>query len=163
MGLVTAEMRASLGGVVARRVSYPVCMSDIRKWALAVYYPDPPPDEFMEESSDALAPEEFNPFAWAVAEQWKPDTSVALRDYDAMEKALGIVGPGLKNRVAGSIRVEYHLPLRVGDIVTSVTRLIDYFERDGRLGRMLFTVTEDRWTDSEQKHLKTLTETSIRY
>ena len=40
--LVSVEMRGVLGKTLRSRSSYPVSASDIRKWALAVYYPSSP-------------------------------------------------------------------------------------------------------------------------
>ncbi len=37
---INDEMRAALGSEIGRRVSFPVSESDIRRWAIAVYYPE---------------------------------------------------------------------------------------------------------------------------
>ena len=57
------------------RQSVPISLSDIRKWALAIYYPEVPPRLFWDEDYAAntshggiVAPEEFNPFAWFTAD-----------------------------------------------------------------------------------------------
>lgn len=36
-------MAAIVGKVIRESMSHPVTVSDIRKWAIAVYYPDDPP------------------------------------------------------------------------------------------------------------------------
>ena len=68
---ITDEMRAILDKPMSRLTSYPIAASDIRKWAIAVYYPEIPPRLFWDEDYAAtsrfggiVAPEEFNPFAW---------------------------------------------------------------------------------------------------
>jgi len=68
---ISEEMRAAIGGVHSDRRSMPIAVSDIRKWAQAVYYPEAPPREYWDEEYAAttpaggiVAPEEFNPFAW---------------------------------------------------------------------------------------------------
>jgi len=42
-------------------------------------------------------------------------------------------------------------------------RLSEYREREGRLGLMLFTVTEDNWTNEDDELVKTSRSTLIRY
>lgn len=165
---VSEQMRAALGQVADWRVSFPVAESDIRRWAVAVYYPDPPPARFWDSSAAGaqgglVAPEEFNPFAWMVAEQMEPSIRPMLRDPDRLEKAVGIPGPGLRSQLNGGSAVEYGAPVRSGDVVRSVTRLHDYQEREGRLGRMLITITEVEWTNQNGQRVRLGHDTSIRY
>ena len=47
--LVTDEMRSIVGLVMRESLSHPVALSDIRKWAIAVYYPEAPPRQFWDE------------------------------------------------------------------------------------------------------------------
>ena len=68
---ITDEMSNAVGRELARMTSYPITDSDIRRWAVAVYYPDEPPRLFWDAEYAAgtpygsvVAPEEFNPFAW---------------------------------------------------------------------------------------------------
>lgn len=53
----------------------------------------------------------------------------------------------MKFQLNGGLQTEYGLPMRPGDVITSVNRLAEYRERQGRLGLMLLTVTEDEWTN----------------
>ena len=53
--------------------------------------------------------------------------------------------------------------MRPGDVITSTNRLTDYFEREGRLGLMLFTTTTDTWTNQRGDTVKTEVLTFIRY
>ena len=46
---VSAAMRNAVGSQLARHVSFPVSESDIRRWAIAVYYPQEPPRQFWDE------------------------------------------------------------------------------------------------------------------
>jgi hypothetical protein len=61
------------------------------------------------------------------------------------------------------MEVKYGTRMRPGDIITSVNRLSAYTEREGRLGLMLFTVTEDSWTNQEGSLVKRARQTLIRY
>jgi hypothetical protein len=162
-------MRAAIGEVVDWRISYPVSESDIRRWAVAVYYPDDPPRRFWdaayakEAHGGITAPEEFNPFAWMAADQMSPAIAPRKRDPDRIEKAIGLPGPGLRNQVNGGSEAVYGEPMRTGDVIRSETRLKEYRERPGRLGFMLITLTEVTWTNQRGAVVRTSTDTSIRY
>ena len=45
--------------------------------------------------------------------------------------------------------------MRADDVITSVTSLADYSEREGRLGLMLFTVSESQWFNQRGELIKT--------
>ena len=164
--VISAEMRDALGTRVSRRVSYPVSASDIRHWAIAVYWPDPPPEQYLSVSESAVvAPEEFNPFAWAVVESESHPAGHGIgdNDPDRTERQIGIHGPGLTNQLNGAVEVDYAAPVRVGDVITSVVVLADYAEREGRLGHMLMTTSQDTWTNQHGEPVKTTRFTLIRY
>ena len=159
--LISDDMRGAVGRVVDWRVSYRVAASDVRRWAVAIHYPDPAPRQFLGE--DPRVPEEFNPFAWAVAERMVPVIAPALRDTDTTEKALGVVGPGLRHQVNGGSDVTYGVPIRVGDVIRSETILQEYREKSGRMGPMLITVLESRWTNQHDDLVQLGHQVSIRY
>ncbi|MGH3250161.1 MAG: FAS1-like dehydratase domain-containing protein [Trebonia sp.] len=167
---ISAPMSAAVGRQLTRRVSFPVAESDIRRWAIAVYYPEPPPRQFWDAAyarstrfGGIVAPEDFNPFAWMTAEREEPAADIADGSPDRTESMLGIPGPGLKYQLNGGLEVEYGARMRPGDVITSVHRLAGYSEREGRLGRMLFTVTEDSWTNAAGDLVKKTRMTLIRY
>ena len=71
--LVTSGMIESKGVWGETTVSFPVTESDIRRWAIAVYWPEKPPRLFWDENyakttrwGGIIAPQDFNPFAWPV-------------------------------------------------------------------------------------------------
>ncbi|MFJ9390817.1 MaoC family dehydratase N-terminal domain-containing protein [Nocardioides sp. NPDC101246] len=163
MSLISEQMRAAVGGIVDWRVSFPVAASDIRRWAIAVYHPEPPPRRFLDDGPGLIAPEELNPFAWAVADQMTPAVAPGLRDTDKPEKALGIIGPGLTHQLNGGSEVTYGAPIRSGDVIRAETRLHAYRERAGRMGPMLITVFEVEWTNQDGARVKLGHDTSIRY
>ena len=49
--------------------------------------------------------------------------------------------------MAGGVEVEFLRPLRPGDVLTFKTRLADIYEREGRTGRLVFTVNEATYTN----------------
>jgi hypothetical protein len=167
---ISAEMRAAVGREVRRAVSYPVSESDIRRWAIAVYYPARPPRRFWEAEAAAasryggiVAPEDFNPFAWMTAEPPGVNPMTSAGNYDSLETSLGVPGPGLANILNGGIQVEYGVPMRPGDVITSVTYLAEYKERPGSLGLMLFATSRTVWTNQDDAMVKTTLSTLIRY
>jgi hypothetical protein len=168
---ISDEMRALAGTELSRRVSYPVSESDIRRWAVAVYYPEAPPAEFMDPEVAAagryggiIAPEDFNPFAWAVqSSEGGQMTADQARNPDSFEESLGAKGPGLKNLLNGGTEIEYGVRMRPGDVITSVTSHNGYKERPGSLGLMLFTLTRTVWTNQNGETVKVVGGTTIRY
>lgn len=170
---ISPAMRAAVGMELVRQVSYPVSESDIRRWAIAVYWPEQAPERFLDEKAAAahggiVAPEEFNPFAWAVAERLAAPHAVSAtedgpNDPDSLERLAGIPGPGLKFQLNGGLETEYGAPVRPGDVITSVRRLAGYSEREGKLGLMLFSRTGDTWTNQRGEFVKHVVGTIIRY
>jgi hypothetical protein len=167
---ITGAMRDAVGRQLTRRVSFPVAGSDIRRWAIAVYYPQEPPRRFWDEAyakstryGGIVAPEDFNPFAWMAAAEEVPSAEIGENDPDQTELMLGIPGAGLKFQLNGGMEVAYGAPIRPGDVITSVNRLSGYTERQGRLGLMLFTVMEDSWANQDGDLVKRTSLTLIRY
>ena len=171
MTLITDAMQAAVGRELGRAVSFPISVSDIRKWAIAVYYPDEPPRLFWDEAHAAttvhggiVAPEEFNPFAWMTADPSGLPPSGPLRiDPDRTERLLGLEPLGLQFMLNGGIDVEYGVRMRPGDVITSVQSLSGYREREGRLGLMMFTTSENLWTNQRGEVVKRYQGTVIRY
>ena len=71
--LVTQDMIERKGKFSEPKVAPPIALSDIRKWAIAVYWPDEPPPMYWDEDyakttrhGSIIAPLDFNPFAWPV-------------------------------------------------------------------------------------------------
>jgi N-terminal half of MaoC dehydratase len=165
---ISEAMQGAIGGELSRSTSFPISDSDIRRWAVAVYYPEDPPRLFWDADYAAqtayggiVAPEEFNPFAWMSAEG--PRRASVGHNPDLTETTLGVAGPGLKFQLNGGSEVEYGVRMRPGDVITSVRSLASYSEREGRLGLMLFTVSQDVWTNQDNAVVKTTKSTLIRY
>jgi hypothetical protein len=167
---ITDEMRAAVGTQYMERVSMPISVSDIRKWAQAVHYPEAPPREYWDEEYAAtlpaggiVAPHEFNPFAWMSADG-PPATGALGVGASTTEYRIGIAHPGTTNMLNGGMEVDYTaVRMRPGDVIRATTRLVDYSEREGRLGLMLFTTTEHRWTNQDGALIKTQRDVLIRY
>lgn len=138
-----AKTLSWLGRPLEPDVAYPVCANDIRRWAMATWYPEPPPEAYLDEAvaerlpwGGLVAPRDFNPFAWSACTP--PDTYPWMRGMGTEPGYRGLNG-GQQNR--------YFAPIRVGDVITSVVTLVDAFEKDGRNGPMMFLRDEARWTN----------------
>lgn len=161
-------MKAKVGAVLNRASSFPASRSDIRKWALAVYFPRTPPRMFRDEGfaqgtphRRIGAPEDFSPFAWIVADPL--GAPGVLADADSLESRLGIERSRLENQLNGALEAHYHPAIRPGRVITSERMLAGYDERSGRLGQMLLTAIEDRWTNDRGDLVKVLQQMLIRY
>lgn len=157
--LVTPEMERRKNQWSEPRVSPPISQSDIRKWAIAVYWPETPPRLYWDEEyakttrwGGIIAPQEFNPFAWPVRRENVPAQQTS--------SAAGSVGTRGMN---GGQVVEYLAPMRPGDVISSSTALVEWRERRTRLGLTLFSVSETRWTNQRGEVVKISRNTGIRY
>ena len=168
---VTPEMRSIIGRPFQQIVSYPVSTSDIRKWAIAIYYPEVPPRLHWDEVYAAatafggiVAPEDFNPFAWATADpELAPRQEVLDLDWDYLEKRQGVNGPGLNTMLNGGSQTRYGPRIRPGDVIRSSSHVLSYAEKQGHMGTMLVTVTRSAWTNQRGEIVKETDRTTIRY
>ena len=167
--IVTDDMRNIVGVVMRESTSHPVAISDIRKWAIAVYYPETPPRQFWDEDYAAttqfgciVAPEEFNPFAWSTAKPLLTDPKVAQTAFS--EDELGVQPPEYKAILLTEIREQHGwVRIRPGDVIRSVVRISEYFERDGRMGHMLYTTLSNEWHNQSDAWIRTTESVFVRY
>ena len=173
MSNISEAMRAAVGTVTGRTTSYPITDSDIRKWALAIYWPSMPPAIFTDREAakksihgGLVAPEDLNPFGWLTASH---ESFVSFKgeleknNPDNPEIALGIPGPGLKFQLNGGLSAEYGVRMREGDVITSESSVGEYSEREGRLGLMLFSRSISTWTNHNGEMVKRTAGILIRY
>jgi hypothetical protein len=159
--LLTDEMRAAVGREFRWITSFPISANEIRRWAMAVYWPGLPPRRFWDEAHAAttpfgglVAPEDFNPFAWMTASPGPGEGAAPGRPWP--EPELGLPDPPARANIIAGMDVEYTgIGMRPGDVVRSVTSLGGYREREGRLGLMLETTTEERWTNQRDELIRT--------
>ena len=153
--LVTPEMEAQQGVWGEGRTAPPIEASDIRKWAIASYWPEKPPPLFWDEDYAAgtshgsiIAPHDFNPFAWPIERPARVEG--------------GSRQPGQRGMNGGQVET-YGVPMRIGDVITARTRLKGWNERTTSLGHTMFTETETEWRNQRGEHVKTRIGTGIRY
>jgi acyl dehydratase len=137
--------------------SLPVDANDIRRWAQAAYYPAAPPPALFDAAAAAdgpwgelVAPRDFNPFAW------NPD-----HHPDAYPWMRGMgTEPGTRG-LNGGQRTWYFAPIRVGDVLTACVTLVDAYEKEGRIGPMMFLVDETRLTNQRRELVRITDRVSI--
>jgi acyl dehydratase len=156
--LVTGEMLKQKGVWGPERVSPPVSESDIRKWAIAVYWPEKPPRIYWDAEyarttrwGGIIAAPDFNPFAWPVEREIRPERASARA-----------AGPGSRGMNGGQVDT-YGVPMRPGDVITARSRLMDWDERQTRLGLTLFSRNETEWRNQRGELVKRRVSTGIRY
>ena len=160
--MVSADMVERKGVWSEPRSSYPVAASDIRRWAIAVYWPERPPPIFWDEAYAAttrwggiIAPQDFNPFAWPVE---RP--GLGARPGGSRAGGGGRGGVRVMN---GGQTDTYAAPIRAGDVIAARSRLRDWEERTTRLGETLFVFNETEWTNQAGDLVKRRVSTAIRY
>ena len=157
--LVTQEMRDQRDVWSPAKTAPPIALSDIRKWAIAVYWPEKPPRLFWDEEyakttrwGGIIAPQDFNPFAWPID---RPD-------FGASNASATSAGVGQRVMNGGQVDT-YGVPMRPGDVISESTALTGWDEREGRLGLTLFSYRETRWTNQRGERVKSRVSTGIRY
>jgi len=63
----------------------------------------------------------------------------------------------------GGSKYRYFEPVRVGDQITVVRKITDLFEKHGRMGTMLFKITEIAYTNQHGQTVATQATTTITY
>jgi len=156
--LVTQDMIDRKGVWGNERVSPPISVSDIRKWAIATYWPEKPPAIYWDEEyarstqyGGIVAPPDFNPFAWPVERPRRPAGGGGQRG-----------GRG-RTGLNGGQTDTYGVPMRPGDVIRSRTRLKEWNEREGRMGLTLYTYTETEWRNQNDELVRTRISIGIRY
>ncbi len=155
--LATPELEARRGVWLRERFSEPISGSAVRRWAIACYWPEPPPRLYWDAKYAAgtrhggiVAPLEFNAFTWPV----ERDAADSGLETDAL--------PGLRS-MAGGTRDLYGVPMRPGDVIRERARIADWEQRETRLGPTLFIHSETAWTNQRGELVRTRFNTSIRY
>jgi hypothetical protein len=170
--LIRADMAALVGRPYGIAVSFPVSASDIRRWALAVYHPGPPPTAYLDPAAERegrlVAPLDMNVFAWGAARTEPTGREIevdpVLEMYGAMEHHLGVVPPPLPHGLHGGASVDYSgVRIRPGDVIRTETVIERYLEKQGRVGTMLITDLATTWTNQAGETVKVARMSQIRH
>ena len=57
----------------------------------------------------------------------------------------------------------YGVPMRPGDVIGARSRLVDWWEREGRLGHTLYVRNEIEWRNQNDELVRTRFSIGIRY
>lgn len=134
-------------------VSPPVGANDIRRWAIATYWPERPPPRHTDPDHPGgmIAPRDFNPFAWML----DPAPPVAGADRSDFPDHPRVMNGGQSDR--------YGAPIRPGDVITSRSRIAMIESRATRLGDTRFVSTEQLWLNQHGAFVRSRLSTLIRY
>ena len=129
--VITQQMRTAIG-VESRPVNFDVEKGAIIKFAEAIGDTNP---LFTDEETARKSR-----YGGLIA----PPTFLRSMRSEAMETPVN--SPYAANLDGGS-QWEYLEPVRVGDKISVTVKIADIFEREGRLGNMLFIIGETRYTN----------------
>ena len=80
------------------------------------------------------------------------------------ERELDVEPPNYRAILLTEIREQYgEQRIRPGDTITSVVHIKDYFEREGRMGHMLYTTLANVWSNQSNEWLRTTESVFVRY
>ncbi len=132
--------------------------NDIARWAMATYWPDPPPARYVDATSAVdgpwggiVAPRDFDPFAWMPDRPWSGDWLWGM----GTEPGQRLLNGGQHNR--------YGEPIRPGDVVSVTRRFVDVVERETKRGPMVFFTSEFRWENQRGALVRLGEQTTIYY
>jgi hypothetical protein len=148
--------------------SAPIRDSDIRRWALAVYWPEAPPRKYWDNAIAAatpagrlVAPEDFNPFAWPAPAPTDADSDGPRDRTDRLDRR-----PDLrkaKGRVNGGCRVTYGVAMRSGDRIRRRVRLHGWRTADATRGPLLLVDYEHEWRNERNELVRAAVYTLIHW
>ena len=128
--LITDEVKAAIGVEVVGPPEL-IEMKAIKDYARAINWPDPPNPLHVDEEYAKKTR-----FGGIIA-PWSFYTSLG-RGVPRQHMPL----PPARVGMNGGNDYEYFLPIRPGDVITTKSKIADITEREGRAGKLIFTVSE---------------------
>jgi len=155
--LVTPRMRERLGVWTAwGPPSPPISESDIRRWAIAVYWPHTPPRLYWDDTyaqttrwGGIVAPAEFNPFAWPPPDQRPAPPPRGERSERTVR------------RVNGGSRIRFGAVMRPGDRIEARSRLERWRAKEGNTGELLLVDFRHEWRNHRGEPVRDAVHTLI--
>jgi len=145
MPILTDEIKAKIVGTEYPSVSEEIEKGHMKKWAESIYWPDPPPPLFVDEE-------------YAKKTKWggiiaPPTYFTALgrggqREAQS-ENQIETLLPPARVGMNGGNEFEVFGVIRPGDVITSKRKIVDIYERTGRSGSLIFTISETTWTNQK--------------
>jgi hypothetical protein len=127
-----------------------VGVNDIRRWAIATYWPERPP-EIYTDGDELIAPRDFNPFTWLLDPIPGPQGGNP-EDF-----------PNHRHVMNGGQTDLYGVYIRPGDVISSRSRIATIESRETRLGDARFITKEHVWLNQRNEFVRTRLSTLIRY
>ncbi len=149
--IITDEMRAMIG-VESEPSVFVIEKEPIRRWAEAIGDPNPlyHDEEYAKKCGydSIIAPPGFvGNYAFPL----KPG-QLRVR-----------FGSPLTRRLNAGNEFELFKPVQAGDVLTATTKLADLYEREGRLGKMLFQITETTYKNQKGEVVVKTRNTGVSY
>ncbi len=149
--VITDEMRKAIG-VESEPSIFEIEREPIRRWANAIGDPNPlyHDEEYAKKCGyrSIIAPPGF------------------LASYDFPVKVgksrVHFRSPFPRHLYGGS-EYEFHKPVQAGDIISATTKIVDIYERDGRMGKMLFVIHETTYVNQNEELVATARRIGILY
>jgi acyl dehydratase len=155
---LTQETIDKIGRVLPAVAAPAVGANDVARWAIATYWPEPPPARYLDADAAAkgawggiVAPRDFDPFAWMPKRPWAGDWLWGM----GAEPGKRVLNGGQHNR--------YFEPIRPGDVISVTRRFVDVVERDTKRGPMVFFTSEFRWENQHGAVVRVGEQTTIYY
>lgn len=155
---LTQETIDKIGRTLPPEAAPAVGPNDIARWAIATYWPEPPPVVYLDAAAAAdtpwggiVAPRDFDPFAWMPNRPWSGDWLWGM----GTEPGQRLLNGGQRNL--------YGQPIRPGDVISVTRRFVDVVERDTKRGPMVFFTSEFRWTNQHDELVRIGEQTTIYY
>jgi acyl dehydratase len=149
---------AKIGRVLPPVSAPPVGANDIARWAVATYWPERPPTEFLDPAvaekgpwGGIVAPRDFDPFAWMPDRPWSGDWLYGM----GTEPGTRVLNGGQHNL--------YGAPIRPGDVISVTRRFVDVVEHQTKRGPMVFFTSEMRWENQDGALVRVGEQTTIYY
>jgi acyl dehydratase len=155
---LTQETIDKIGRTLPPVAAPAVGANDIARWAAATYWPEPPPEVYVDPDIAAgapwggiVAPRDFDPFAWVPNRPWSGDWMFGM----GSEPGKRVLNGGQWNR--------YSAPIRPGDVISVTRRFVDVVERETKRGPMVFFTSEFLWTNQDGELVRLAEQTTIYY
>jgi len=149
--IITDEMK-SMVGVESEPSVFEIEKEPIRRWADAIGDPNPlyHDEEYARSKGyrSIIAPPGF------VAQYAYPVKMGQMR--------VRFRSP-LTRMLNGGNEYEFFKPIQAGDVLTATTKLAELFEREGRLGKMLFIINETTYKNQNNEMVAIQRGTGISY
>lgn len=155
---LTQETIDKIGRALPPVAAPAVGANDIARWAIATYWPEPPPARYLDPGAAAHGPwggivaaRDFDPFAWMPNRPWAGDWLWGM----GTEPGRRLLNGGQHNR--------YLDPIRPGDVISVTRRFVDVVERETKRGPMVFFQSEFRWENQDGALVRLGEQTTIYY